>query len=407
MRLRSELRSASSYSVNCSDGSAAGSWSTAPTSSAASAGSTRPPTTRRPGPRSPPPARRPTSPRSGRWHRRPRAEALEAQRPVVEVGAQGRHHPQPAVGHRQGVGQAVEERPLLVVGGQREQLLELVHDQQQLAALGHDAAHHPVDPPLAGRQLVGETVRSTTATRRSDSASSLNGDAPAPWRPRTSAPSLRPHRRRIRGSSPARTRLDLPLPEPPTTRTSRPRGPLGEPGQDLVDQAVTAEEVLGVGLVERPQRLVGVGPFVDGPADLARQGRYHGGHEVLELRRLRLRQGGGQHLGDRRRARLRSRPDRAPPGERLGHHGRQVPDILARPPGRPRSQREVAPGRRRRPRRTGCSPPPPGRGRCRPRPPPPAPRRPEPPALPTSPPAHGPRCSRSRNVPPRMRRMTT
>ena len=38
------LRAASSYSVNWSDGSAAGSCSTAPTSSAASAGSTRPPT---------------------------------------------------------------------------------------------------------------------------------------------------------------------------------------------------------------------------------------------------------------------------------------------------------------------------------------------------------------------------
>ena len=63
-------------------------------------------------------------------------EPLEAQGPVVEVGPQGCHHPEPAGrnGHR--VDQTVEEGPLLTLVRQREQLLELVHHEQQVSPAG-------------------------------------------------------------------------------------------------------------------------------------------------------------------------------------------------------------------------------------------------------------------------------
>ena len=101
------------------------------------------------------------------------------QRPVVEVGAQRGHDPQPAVRRRHRVRQTVEERPLLRLAGEREELLELVDDQQQLTAVGHEAAQRPVDPLLVGRRAhrPGPSA-ATTATRWRPSASSSNGDVP-------------------------------------------------------------------------------------------------------------------------------------------------------------------------------------------------------------------------------------
>ena len=98
-----------------------------------------------------------------------------------------------------------------------------------------------------------------TATRRRLSASSLNGEEPGSIVVTNHWPDPGTSPRRTRGNSPARTTLDLPVPDPPTTSTSRPAEVVArEPGEDLVDEVVAAEEVGGVGLVEGPQALVRV-----------------------------------------------------------------------------------------------------------------------------------------------------
>jgi hypothetical protein len=192
------------------------------------------------------------------------------------------------------VGQTVEKRPLLVVVRQGEQLLELVHDQQQLAAPGHDAVHHPVDPLLAGRQLAGQIAGLDHRDPAQRLCQLLERRRPrhhGGHEPVLGSPACTPaHLGQQPGANQARlaaTRAAHHQDQP------SPRSAAGEAGQDLVHQPVTAEEVVGVGLVERPQPLVGVGWLVHGPTHLARQGRHHGGDEVLELRRLRLRQGRG------------------------------------------------------------------------------------------------------------------
>ena len=53
--------------------------------------------------------------------------------------------------------QPVEERPLLALVHQREQLLELIHHEQQVSPGGHDAADDLIDPLRAVGQLGGES----------------------------------------------------------------------------------------------------------------------------------------------------------------------------------------------------------------------------------------------------------
>ncbi len=260
MRRLSGLRSASSYSVNCSDGSAAGSSTTALTSSATRARSTRPPT-RSAG--STIAASSSAGAIAGDRHRRlvdRRAEALDGERAIVEVGAQGGHHPQPAVGGRDGVHHAVEERPLILLTGQGEQLLELVDDQQQLAVAGHERGAPP-DRCHPRRRRARRPSRSVsaTATRRRLSASSLNGEEPG-------SIVVTNHCARP-GNVPATDPRQQPGPHDaglarPRTADDQhepcPQVVAAEPGEDLVDEVGTAEEVGGVGLVERPQPLVRV-----------------------------------------------------------------------------------------------------------------------------------------------------
>ena len=246
--------------MNCSDGSAAGSSTTALTSSATSARSTCPPT-RSAG--STTAASSSAGDIAGDRHRRlvdRRPEPLEGERSVVEVGAQGGHHPEAAVGRRDGVHQAVEERPLIPLGGEREQLLELVDDQQQLAAVGHEAADHAIDAAVPVGELVGEAGRLA------------DGDVPQALGQLLERRRARQHRRdepvpetreRHRGAPAAAARPARRWTcRSPTRRRPGPAAPAGrrrQPGEDLVDEVGATEEVGGVGLVERPQPLVRVG----------------------------------------------------------------------------------------------------------------------------------------------------
>ena len=76
--------------------------------------------------------------------------------------------------------------------------------------------------------------------------------------------------RRIAGSSPAFTALDLPLPLGPTTAMNRPRVPLPtEPRDQPFDEPFAAEEVDCIDSVERSQPLVRV---VDRRLRLERRG---------------------------------------------------------------------------------------------------------------------------------------
>ena len=117
--------------------------------------------------------------------------------------------------------QGLEERPLLGLRRQREQLLELVDHQQQLAALGNHLPQGAVDA-VDGRELRAPArwCRRPRSSLRL-CASSLYGAPPGSivatnQRVRPSAPPAR-----SRGSRPARTALDLPVPEAPTRSTSR------------------------------------------------------------------------------------------------------------------------------------------------------------------------------------------
>ena len=79
---------------------------------------------------------------------------------VEEVGAQRDEnaHARARVGGERG--EAREETAAhLLVGRQREQLLELVDDEQQLAPSRQDPLHDATDPELVARELLDEVVR--------------------------------------------------------------------------------------------------------------------------------------------------------------------------------------------------------------------------------------------------------
>ena len=87
-------------------------------------------------------------------------ELRVAERMVEEVGAQRDENARGrvrVVGER---GKAREETAArLLVGRQREQLLELVDDEQQLAPGRQDPLHDATDPELVARELLDEVVR--------------------------------------------------------------------------------------------------------------------------------------------------------------------------------------------------------------------------------------------------------
>jgi hypothetical protein len=85
-------------------------------------------------------------------------EARIPQRPIVEVGPQGEHHPDAAsgVGDRRVQG-CQEAGPLRLVFHQREQLLELVYHQQQFGVAGRQGPFsRPAQAVLVALELLDE-----------------------------------------------------------------------------------------------------------------------------------------------------------------------------------------------------------------------------------------------------------
>ena len=78
------------------------------------------------------------------------AELGIPERSIEEVGAQRRCDPQPDAFVGDGVGEAVEERATeVLVGHQREQLLELVDHEEERLPLWHRVADEPTEPIVA------------------------------------------------------------------------------------------------------------------------------------------------------------------------------------------------------------------------------------------------------------------
>ena len=103
-------------------------------------------------------------------------ELRVAERVVEEVGAQRDENARTrawVVGER---GEAREEPAArLLVGRQREQLLELVDDEQQLASGRKDLLHDAADPELVAASSSTTSSGRSTATRRRAAASSSKG----------------------------------------------------------------------------------------------------------------------------------------------------------------------------------------------------------------------------------------
>ena len=88
------------------------------------------------------------------------AESMELQWPVVEVGSKRGDDTQAAVARRDGVHQAVEECALFVVGREREELLELVDHEEELAARpGTSRRNTRSIAGFVGLERVGEHAR--------------------------------------------------------------------------------------------------------------------------------------------------------------------------------------------------------------------------------------------------------
>ena len=218
-------RSNSSVNVYCSSGNAPGRSTTLRTSSATSAGSNVMPSG------SAGPDDRALE--LGGGHRRDHLGALAQQLAeptmpqwsVVEVGPQRCNDTDATVLIGDGADQHRQEPTDRLGFDLREQLLELVDDEQQLRPVARqDAADRPLQPALAAQLLeqrrrrvdgdaeqrrleLFERVRCRRHLDREPRARRRRG----PWR--------------IAGSSPALTTLDLPLPLGPTTAMNRPRVP--------------------------------------------------------------------------------------------------------------------------------------------------------------------------------------
>jgi hypothetical protein len=188
-------------------------------------------------------------------------EARIRKRPVVEVGPQGQHHPDAAlgVGGRRVQGCQEPGPPGLVVD-QGEQLLELVDHHQQLGvAGGQDPFGRPAQAVLVPLQLSEEAgwgvdrdaqqrrlqllegmgarqqLDHEPAGRPGQGATPQGRQQPGPDQRGLSAPGRPHHRQQLR----------------------LPAG-VGHAGQQLLGRSPAPEEVGGVGLLEGAQPLVGV-----------------------------------------------------------------------------------------------------------------------------------------------------
>ena len=130
-------------------------------------------------------------------------------------------HPPPSVTDRGG--ETVEEAaPGRLVGRQREQFFELIDDQEQFAVVvRQDLFTGPEESPVVGEEVGQERAVALHGHTQQRSLQLLEGERPGEHvgdqhltdgaefpAPRTA------------GSSPARTRLDLPQPDGPTTTVS-------------------------------------------------------------------------------------------------------------------------------------------------------------------------------------------
>ena len=278
----------SSSSAVESSGSAPGSPSTSSTSVSASSGSTRSPTrlagssiARRSSEACIGPTSTWLAPSSS-------ASAREGGETAVEVCSHRDRHDGAALRVGRRAGERVDERGALrlvrLAGG--EQLLELV-DGEQDAARRRSARRAPRqrDPSRPRRACA---VARRAAARPGGSALAASARCPAA------------RRRPVPASRPARSTDDLPLPDGPTM--PRKRG-ADEAGDELGDQPLAAEEVVGVGGLEAGQALERA--------------------DALRPPAARRRRGARAHVLVRARAAGRSPCRPAPPRPRSGRCGRR------------------------------------------------------------------------------------
>ena len=187
-----------------------------------------------------------------------RAEVAVAQRPVVEVRPQRDHEANTSVRSGDGVREAREEAPSLVFVRQREQLLELVDDEQELAAVVRQQAldragkRRGVFPQLVEQALAR---RRGLSERRGELVEGLRAGDELCDRPTLRAGNGAPAQARDE------TRLEqarLPRARGADEREEASSGRVGEPLEERLGQRFTAEVLVRVRLVERTKPLVRV-----------------------------------------------------------------------------------------------------------------------------------------------------
>ena len=184
-------------------------------------------------------------------------EAPVEERPVVEVGAEGDDHAEPAAGVGRRRLEALEEvRPDRLVLDQREDLLELVDHEDEVRSVGGEQSQdRPVETVPVTLQLLhqargwirggaeqrgfqpvervraGEHVRDAPSLGAGDRAAAQRGDQPGAHDRGLAAPARADHREEPR---------------------------LPQPLDELLDQLVASEEVGRVAFLERTEALVRV-----------------------------------------------------------------------------------------------------------------------------------------------------
>ena len=183
-----------------------------------------------------------------------------AERPVVEVGAERGDHAHPARRVRGRDPKALEEqRPVVLVLGERERLLELVDDHQELGAVGDDRIGH-LEETSRSRLEATEEIRGGTHGDPHERVVELLermvpgvhlGDEPGVGA-RDRAAADRRHQ-----TGPDRRGLPAPA-RPDDGDEPRRLTDVGKAIEQPLDERLPTEEVEGVGLEERPQALVRV-----------------------------------------------------------------------------------------------------------------------------------------------------
>ena len=184
-----------------------------------------------------------------------------AQGPVVEVGPQGEHHADRRLRVGDGGRQPSQEAAAdgLVVA-QGEQLLELVDHHQQLGGVvGKNPANPADDPPASGRELLQQRGRGVDRHPQQRRLELLEGTGAGVHRRHEPlvGSGHRASAQRRHQAGPHHRRLARPR------RTHDRQQPVAgsltvHAGDQLVDQALPAEEVVSVALVEGTQPLVRV-----------------------------------------------------------------------------------------------------------------------------------------------------